>query len=113
MKQYKKQNHTIYPHTGQITTELGTIINPTEEQLIAAGYELIEPTATEHIPELTAAQRRKEAYATEPIVDWEGEMLTIDEVNALYGAYLAEGDADKSAAISKLIASAKSVIRGR
>lgn len=67
---------------------------------------------------MTPAQQRELAYETmkfresdgSPMVAWEGGM-TVDEGNKLYLAYLAEGDTEKSEALSILIKDAKEYIR--
>lgn len=51
MQLYKKDNHIIAPHTSWIKTATGKIINPTEEHLLANGYEPYEPpTPAPHSP---------------------------------------------------------------
>ncbi len=42
MIKYKKGDHITSPRIGRITTSQGVIINPSEEQLIAAGYEVYD-----------------------------------------------------------------------
>ncbi len=93
----------------------GVTINPNADWLIANGWaevipEVIEPTPT---PEPTAAELRKVAYATEQIIGWEGEMVTVDYANTLFNAYLAEGNTEVATTLSGLIAVAKAEIRAQ
>ena len=42
-------------------------------------------------PVLTPAQQREEAYNTEAIIEWDGELLTVTEAAQLWQYYAAEG----------------------
>lgn len=64
---YTKNNQTITPNTGRITTENGIILNPTEEQLTANGWiEYVDPEPTTYIPtyEQLVEQYIAERYTT-------------------------------------------------
>ena len=61
--------------------------------------------------EKTPAELREAAYQTEAVIEYGGEMITVDEANKLYLQYLAEGDTDKTTALTGLIAAAKAQIR--
>ncbi len=71
----------------------------------------IEEVEPETTPEPTAAVLRKQAYASNSIIEWEGEMLTVDAANSLFNAYLAEGNTEVATTLSGLIAEAKAAIR--
>ena len=62
-------------------------------------------------PEMTPAERREQAYNTEPCVAWDGDMLTVTEAAQRWAYYAAEGNADKTDALTALIAAAKAEIR--
>ncbi len=65
------------------------------------------------VPEVippTPAQQREEAYNTQPIVDWEGEKLTVTQAAQKWQYYAAEGSA-KADELQTLIAAAKQTIR--
>lgn len=63
--------------------------------------------------ELTAKQTREQAYETEPCVEYDGEVMTIDEANRLYLAYTAEGAEARAQELRTRIAVAKAEIRAR
>jgi len=62
-------------------------------------------------PELTPAQQREEAYNTQPIIEWDGELLTVTEAAQKRQYYAAEGDTAKTEELTALIAAAKQSIR--
>ncbi len=66
----------------------------------------------EYIP-FTPAELREKAYETEKLIEWDGNMLTVDEANKMFLRYDAEGYTEKSAALTTLIAHAKAEIRAR
>lgn len=61
----------------------------------------------------SAAELREQAYETEKLIEWDGNMLTVDEANKMFLRYDAEGYTEKSAALTTLIAHAKAEIRER
>ncbi|NDV45519.1 hypothetical protein D0T49_00430 [Paludibacter sp. 221] len=62
---------------------------------------------------LSPADQRQAAYATQPIIDWQGEMITVDEANKLFLDYSAEGKAEIITELQGLIREAKEAIRGQ
>ena len=58
----------------------------------------------------TPAKQREEAYNTEKIIEWEGNLLTVTEAAQLWQYYAAEGNA-KANTLTDLIAEAKTAIR--
>lgn len=64
-------------------------------------------------PVLTAKELREQAYETEPLIEYDGEMITVDEANKLFLRYSAEGNADKYMALQILIGRAKADVRAR
>ncbi len=61
-------------------------------------------------PDLTPAQQREHEYETNPLIEWEGENITVDQANLVYLQYLAEGS-PKAQEIQTLIIEAKEYIR--
>ena len=61
-------------------------------------------------PTLTPTQQREEAYNTMPIVEWEGQMLTVTQAATMWQYYAAEGS-EKATELQTLIATAKQTIR--
>ena len=61
----------------------------------------------------TPAQQREYAYNTQPIVEWEGAMLTVTQAATKWQYYAAEGDMVMADALTVLIAAAKQTIRDR
>lgn len=59
---------------------------------------------------LTPAQQREDAYNTEAVIEWDGEMLTITQAATKWQYYAAEGS-DKAVELQTLIATAKQTIR--
>ena len=59
----------------------------------------------------TPAQQREEAYNTQAIISFGGEMLTVTEASQKWQYYAAEGNTDKTDALTALIAEAKASIR--
>lgn len=63
-------------------------------------------------PELpTPAQLREEAYNTQNIIPWDGDLLTVTQAAQLWQYYAAEGNAAKTDKLTALIAAAKKSIR--
>ena len=60
--------------------------------------------------QLTPAEQRKQAYETEPIINWGGQLITVDEANKLWTDYAAE-DSAKAELLTGLIKEAKAAIR--
>lgn len=59
------------------------------------------------------AQLREEAYNTMPGVEWEGDSLTVTQAAQKWQYYAAEGDMEQAAALTALIAQAKTAIRAQ
>ena len=59
----------------------------------------------------TPAKLREEAYNTQAIISWDGEMLTVTEASQKWQYYAAEGDTVKTDELTELIAEAKAKIR--
>lgn len=62
-------------------------------------------------PELTPAEQREQAYNTQPCVEWDEEMLTVTEAAQQWAYYAAEGNSEKTDALTVLIKAAKQSIR--
>ena len=58
----------------------------------------------------TSVEMREEAYNTEKVIEWYGDMITVTEASQLWQYYAAEGS-DKAAELQALIAAAKASIR--
>ena len=56
-------------------------------------------------------QLREEAYNTQAIIEWHGEMLTVTKAAQLWQYYAAEGNTAKMDELTALIAAAKQAIR--
>ena len=65
----------------------------------------------EYIP-FTNAELREKAYETEKLVNFENEILTVDEANKKWQEYQAEGNT-KATELTVLISAAKADIRNR
>ncbi len=61
---------------------------------------------------LTPAEQRKLAYETEPLIEWEGEQITVDAANRLWLGYAAE-ESPKADELQTMIIAAKTEIRER
>ena len=59
----------------------------------------------------TPTQLREEAYNTQAIIEWNGEMLTVTQAAQLWQYYAAEGNTAKTDELTALIAEAKASIR--
>lgn len=59
----------------------------------------------------TPAQLREEAYNTQAIISFGGEMLTVTEASQKWQYYAAEGNTAKTDELTALIAEAKASIR--
>lgn len=62
------------------------------------------------VPTLTSAEQRKQAYETEPLIEWDGDTITVDAANQLWLGYAAE-ESPKAAALQTLIIAAKFAVR--
>lgn len=95
----------------QVPFEFPLDFNPSEiiDYKIVDGelvYDKYEPP----VPVLTPEEKREQAYRTEPIIDWQGEMITVDAANDLWLKYSAEGSIIANE-LSALIVQAKASIR--
>lgn len=61
-------------------------------------------------PESTPAEQREDAYNTQPLIEWDGEMLTVTQAAQKWQYYAAEGST-KADELRVLIAAAKQTIR--
>lgn len=61
--------------------------------------------------ESTPSEKREEAYNTNKIIEYDGEMITVTEASQLWQYYASEGNTEKMEQITNLIASAKNKIR--
>lgn len=66
----------------------------------------------EQEPVLTPTEQRENAYNTERIIDWYGDMLTVTEAATLWNYYAAEGS-ERATELTRLIAVAKEEIRAK
>ena len=57
------------------------------------------------------AKQREEAYNTQAIIPWDGEMLTVTQASQKWQYYAAEGNTTKTDELTALIAEAKTKIR--
>lgn len=62
-------------------------------------------------PEHTPAKQRENAYNTQAVIPWDGEMLTVTEASQKWQYYAAEGDTAKTDELTAMIAEAKASIR--
>jgi hypothetical protein len=58
----------------------------------------------------TPAQQREEAYNTQALIEWDGELLTVTQASQKWQYYAAEGNS-KADLLQTLIATAKQIIR--
>ena len=68
---------------------------------------------TDNVSELTPAQLREQAYNTQPVIKWDGSMLTVTQAAQQWAYYAAEGNTAKTDELTALIAEAKASIRAR
>lgn len=61
-------------------------------------------------PQPSPAKLREGAYANDQVIEWDNQMITVDEANVIFLRYFAENDT-KASAIQALIISAKASIR--
>ena len=59
---------------------------------------------------LTPKECRQQEYETNPLIEWEGENVTVDQANVIFLRYFAESN-PKAEAIRPLIIAAKQSIR--
>ena len=59
----------------------------------------------------TGAEKRENTYETLPIIEWQGNTLTVDAANKLWQAYTAEGKVTIAQELTALISNAKQEIR--
>lgn len=90
----------------------GNLCLPTPEILSEMGF--VELVQSVEIVELTPAQQRQLAYETEPIISWQGEMLTCDEarLNRL-SAYYYSNQTEKLQQLQALWLAARTEIQNR
>lgn len=64
-------------------------------------------------PVLSPKEQRERAYETEPLIEYDGDMITVDEANKLFLQYSAEGNTQKYMDLQILIGRAKADVRTR
>lgn len=64
-------------------------------------------------PVLTPKERRERTYETEPLIEYDGDMITVDDANKLFLQYSAEGNTQKYMDLQILIGRAKADVRAR
>lgn len=64
------------------------------------------------LPAKTPAQLREAVYNTDPVIEWEGESLTVTQAAQKWQYYASEGN-DKATTLQTLIAEAKAAIRAK
>lgn len=62
-------------------------------------------------PVLSPKEQRERTYETEPLIEYEGDMITVDEANKMFLQYAAEGNNSKCSQLQQLIHEAKTTIR--
>ena len=62
-------------------------------------------------PVLSPKEQRERTYETEPLIEYEGDMITVDEANKMFLQYAAEGNNSKCSQLQQLIREAKTTIR--
>ena len=75
-----------------------------------------DPPEPEPVPvpkELSPAEKRELAYNTAACIDWDGSMLTVTQAAQQWAYYAAEGNTEKTDALTALIAAEKQSIRGQ
>ena len=73
--------------------------------------EVYDPPEPKPEPEPTPAQLREEAYNTQTIISFDGELLTVTQASQKWQYYSAEGNTIKPKELTELIAEAKAKIR--
>lgn len=87
---------TLYPFYDFVTDEHENLIDVVETE------KPIEP--------VVSAQQREQEYRSNPLIEWQGENITVDQANTVYLQYSAEGS-PKAIEIQGLIVDAKESIR--
>lgn len=59
----------------------------------------------------TPSELREEAYNTQKIISWDGEMITVTEASQLWQYYSVEKNTEKTELLSQLVIEAKTKIR--
>jgi len=77
-----------------------------------AQWEAAHPEAVPESGTTSPTQQREEAYNTQPIIEWEGELLTVSQAAQKWMYYAAEDNA-KADELTALIAAAKQTIRAQ
>ena len=80
-------------------------------QAVERTEEELEADRKAREPVLTSAQQREQAYNTKPIVEWDGQLLTVTEAAQQWAYYSAEGATGKTLELTSLISQAKRTIR--
>lgn len=111
----KLTNGQLTYYTEGSTIQIGEnlVTNPNEDMLAQEGYKeviyhvgnggtyidgdfiIIETPAPEPIPELTADEKREQAYENEPVIMWDGKLRTCDFIRGLIRTYELLADTEK------------------
>lgn len=95
----------------QDLVEINGVYYPSMRDMTPEEADLNQESAEQLTPELIPAEQRERAYDTLPCVEWDGDMLTVTEAAQRWEYYAAEGNTEKTDALTALIAAAKADIR--
>ena len=95
----------------QDLVEINGAYYPSMRDMTPEEADLNQESAEQLTQELIQAERREQAYNTDPVIQWNGSMLTVTQAAQQWAYYAAEGNTAKTDAITALIAAAKADIR--
>lgn len=121
VKTGERTEQRIIHHDAEYADD-GSIITEAWDETVTVQVPVMEAiyrdATTEELSELVAqestpAEKRELAYDTVPCIDWDGAMLTVTQAAQQWAYYAAEGNTEKTDALTALIAAAKQSIRGQ
>ena len=109
----KREERDVYLLPANATLTAPTEFDPVSQTAIWDGDAwLIEDIpGMDNASNMTPAELREQAYNTQPMVAWDGSILTVTQAAQKWAYYAAEGDTEKTDKLTSLIASSKQIIR--
>jgi hypothetical protein len=108
----KAINHTgnKLPCEIEITEEQHNQVNEFPVKLTIENGEVVSWEVAEIVNTITSAEMREQIYASQKIIEWNDESITVDEANVIFLRYFAE-NSPKATEVQALIVTAKESIR--
>lgn len=95
----------------EVSEEIYNALTNLPSDYVEVGGEIISVTPIPLVEAmLTQAEKREQEYQTNPLIEWQGENITVDQANIMFMRYFAEAD-ERAKEIQTFLIGAKNTIR--